>query len=357
MQERKHYIDNIRWVTVLVVIFYHVIYLFNTVGVISNIGVTGIRQFDTVLYIIYPWFMPLLFLVAGISARYSIEKRGEKSFIKDRIKRILLPSIAGIFILGWVCGLVTAQYTDFFSGQGTNIPFFIKYIICCLTGIGPLWFLHELFLASLVLMIIRKIEKDRLWNLCSKINIWGLMLLVFAVWGSSHILNTPLIEVYRNGIYIFMFLLGYYLFSHEEITDITVKYRFYFLALALALAAAYTIFYYGKNYTTQECLKGFFTNFFAWTAILAILGNFKAYFNKENNFSKYMTKRNFGFYILHYYLMVAIAYIVVEYLHMPMFLNYIAILVLEILLLPILYELISKIPVIKTLVLGIYSKK
>ena len=54
MTERKHYIDNIRWVTVLIVILYHVIYSFNTVGVIKNIGVDGIPQMDAVLTFVYP---------------------------------------------------------------------------------------------------------------------------------------------------------------------------------------------------------------------------------------------------------------------------------------------------------------
>ena len=51
MKERKYYLDNIRWITLCFVILYHVFYIFNSSGVISNIGVTGIKELDS--YICY----------------------------------------------------------------------------------------------------------------------------------------------------------------------------------------------------------------------------------------------------------------------------------------------------------------
>ena len=44
---RRNYIDNIRWATVLLVIVYHVIYTFNSVGVITNITDEGIPALDS----------------------------------------------------------------------------------------------------------------------------------------------------------------------------------------------------------------------------------------------------------------------------------------------------------------------
>ena len=67
---RKHWIDNLRWTTVLLVLFYHVIYFYNNKGVFGGIGGFGefpeVQQYqDVVMYMLYPWFMPLLFLLAG----------------------------------------------------------------------------------------------------------------------------------------------------------------------------------------------------------------------------------------------------------------------------------------------------
>lgn len=353
MTERKHYIDNIRWVTVLIVILYHVIYSFNTVGVIKNIGVDGIPQMDAVLTFVYPWFMCLLFVVGGMSARYSLEQRTAKTFAKERVRRLLVPSVAGIFILGWIAGWVTNRYTDMFMGNGDMIPGPVKYIVYCLMGIGPLWFAHELLLASMILLLIRAIDKkDRLWTLGGKVNIWILLLLVVAVWGSSWILNTPLIEVYRNGIYIFLFLLGYYVFSHEEVTDSLVRFKIPLMITALLTGVAYVIVHYGENYADKGLLRSFFTNAYAWLMILAIIGCFKAWCNRETRFSHYMTVRNFGFYVLHYPLLVILAWLITTYLKLPMLLNYIVLLSAELMLLPLLYEGVSRIPGLRFLLLG-----
>ena len=67
---RKYFIDNLRYGVVISVIWYHIFYEFNSVGVIRNVDIQGIPALDVVEYVLYPWFMAFLFLIAGISARY-----------------------------------------------------------------------------------------------------------------------------------------------------------------------------------------------------------------------------------------------------------------------------------------------
>jgi hypothetical protein len=35
---RKHYLDNIRWGTVVIVVLYHVVYMYNAEGIIGVVG-------------------------------------------------------------------------------------------------------------------------------------------------------------------------------------------------------------------------------------------------------------------------------------------------------------------------------
>lgn len=353
---RKYYIDNLRSSIVLLVIFYHIIYIFNSVGVITNVDIKGIPQMDIFLYIIYPWFMICLFLLAGVSARYALNTRTNRQYLKERTKKILVPSIAGIFLISWICGLITNQYTNIFFGAGDKTPVFIKYLIYCLTGIGPLWFAHELFFATLILLLLRKIDKqDKIWNLCSKINFPVLFLLVFAVWGSAQILNTPLIEVYRNGIYIFVFLLGYYVFSHDHIIQLLEKYRLFLLTIAIIFGTGFTVWLWGENYSSSENLKKLITNFYAWFMTLAVIGYAKRFMDKETCFTKYMKKRSFGFYILHYPLLITITYLIDLNFNVPSFAFYFILMIIETIFLPVVYKIISRIPVIRTLILGIYQ--
>lgn len=80
---RKLYIDNIRWITVVLVVLYHVIYMFNGIETFGVIGpFSDVQYQDAFQYIVYPWFMLLLFAVSGMSARYELVRRSEKEFIK-----------------------------------------------------------------------------------------------------------------------------------------------------------------------------------------------------------------------------------------------------------------------------------
>lgn len=350
---RRYFIDHLRAGTVLSVILYHIVYMFNSIGIIRNVDIAGVPQMDVLIYILYPWFMVCLFLLAGMCARYSLQTRTPKEFIRERVHKLLIPSIAGIFLLGWISGFVTNQYTDMFQGEGARIPLFVKYLIYCLCGIGPLWFAHELFLASLVLLLIRKLDKqDRLGALGAKTNLPVLFLLVFAVWGSSYLLNTPLIEVYRNGIYLFMFLLGYYVFPHENVLALLKRYRFLFLGIALVLCVLYTLRFWGENNTTMANLQHPLTNAYAWFATLALLGCGYAWGSRETRFTAHMRTRSFGFYVLHYPVMVLLTYALDRTLHPSGISFYLLLLIAEALCLPLVYELLSRIPLLNTLLLG-----
>ena len=68
---RKPYLDNIRWLTVVIVVIYHVIYMYNGVQLFGVIGPFKEHQLqDAFQYMVYPWFMALLFVVSGMSSRY-----------------------------------------------------------------------------------------------------------------------------------------------------------------------------------------------------------------------------------------------------------------------------------------------
>ena len=151
--ERKHFLDNIRWVTVLLVLFYHVIYFYNAKGVFGGIGgFYEVQPWDAIMSLLYPWFMMLLFLVAGISSRYALEKTTHKQFIKSRTRKLLVPATIGLFVFQWMAGYFNTQVAAVATGSNPfgdmpdTVPHavqcFIKYFAYSLSGIGPLWFVR-----------------------------------------------------------------------------------------------------------------------------------------------------------------------------------------------------------------------
>ena len=314
----------------------------------------GTQYLDILLYFVYPWFMVLLFVVSGVSARYALEHQNVKQFMKARACKLIVPSTLGLFVFHWIGG-----YFNILNGGAlSSIPSFLRYPISVVSGTGPLWFVQSLFLFSAVLLLIRKLDaSDQLWNLCKKATLPILLLLFILIWGSAQILNTPVITVYRFGIYFMAFILGYFFFSHEEVIERLSKARIPLLLTAVAAGIAYTAYYFGSNYTSDECLKNIFTNLYLWIAVLAIFSCAKSWFDKSTSFTAFMSQRSFGWYILHYPVVFITSYLLVNYTKLPALLIYLFAFLIELLVTALLFELFSRIPVIRFLVLGIKKKK
>ena len=95
-------------------------------------------------------------MVAGISARYALEKRTERQFLKESVDKILAPSTLGVLAFGWLGGYVIYLHTAR-GNMPESVPAFVRVIIILCCGIGALWFCHVLFVAALFLLLIRKI--------------------------------------------------------------------------------------------------------------------------------------------------------------------------------------------------------
>ena len=354
---RKYYLDNLRWISLSFVILYHVFYIFNSSWVIWNMEVSGIKELDSVCVFIYPWIMCLLFAISWVSARYSLQKRINKEFLRDRFKRIFIPCIVWIFAYGWIVGLVTDYYGNIFA-ESPETPRFIKYIILSLIWSWPLWYGQALFVISLVFILIKKIDKKQKIDLLfSKINLPILFLLVILVWLASQILNTPVITVYRWWIYLTMFLFWYYIFSNDKIIKKLEKISISLWLFSLSFGIIFTIKNFWTNFSSNEFLTNIFTNIYVWLVILSAFWLAKKFLNFENIFTKYMHKNNFSFYVLHYTLQIVIAFILVEYFKFDnLVYNYILLIIWTIIFLPIITEIFKRIPVVNRLLLWINKK-
>lgn len=200
-------------------------------------------------------------------------------------------------------------------------------------------------------------KEDCLWKLGEKCNILFLLLLVLPLWGGAQILNMPVITMYRFGIYLIAFLLGYYIFSHENVRETLAKYGLPLLLVGIVVGVAYTVYYFGQNYAEDHVLKSFFTNAYAWLMVLGVLGSAKKYCDRQNGFSAYMTKISFGLYVLHYTFIAIPCYYLKEKTALPVWADYLAALLIVFVCTPLWYEAMRRIPVIRCLVLGIRKKK
>jgi peptidoglycan/LPS O-acetylase OafA/YrhL len=357
---RKYYLDNIRWITIVLVVIYHAIYMFNGVQTYGVVGAFGDVQYqDSLLYLLYPWFMVLLFVVSGMSSRYYLEKHTEKEFIKSRTRKLLVPGTIGVIVIGWIQGYYNMLLSNAFDTFDISaIPKPVAFFILALSGIGVLWFVQILWVFSLLLVLVRKIEKDRLYKLCKKCGIVVLLLLGILVYLFAQVLNTPVITVYRFGIYGAAYFIGYFVLAHDEVTDRLSRFWLPVGVIALAAGVAYTFLYFGENYAAEPFINNALACVYGWLMTLAVIAFMKVHGNIENGLTRWMNRKNWGLYVFHYLPLSITAW----YLHiyasgLPAVFHYILTLVAGFVGGFLFYEIISRIPILRWCILGVKKEK
>lgn len=349
---RKYYLDNIRWITVILVVLYHGLYVVNGQKIPGGLGPvqSTVQYHDGFLYFVYPWFMALLFLVSGMSARFSLEKRGARTFLIQRTISLLVPSTLGVLVFHFLTGLFMMKVWHTFP----EIPKEAVIPVSILSGIGPLWFSQVLWVFSLILALLgpKKISQ-RLLKMGEGVRFPMMMLFGVLVFLASQVLNAPVLTFYRFGIYGFMYFLGYFVFSHEAVMDQLTPHGKWLLPLAIVTGIVYTVVHFGKNYVSPEVLQSPFTSFYTWLAILAILAYAKAHLNKKTPLTKRMTTLSQGIYSLHYLPVVVTAWLFKEKRALGPWGVYVLSIISTLILTLVLYETIKRIPIYRTLVLGI----
>lgn len=356
---RKTYIDNVRWITVVLVVIYHVFYMFNGIETAGVVGPFTSPQYqDSLLYVLYPWFMLLLFVISGMSARFYLEHHSHKEFLKSRTRKLLVPSTIGLLVFQWILGFFNLQLSGAYAGMANTVPKPFLFLIMAVSGSGPLWYIQTLWLFSLLLLPLRKIGKDRIYNLCKKANILVLLALVLVIWGSAHIFNIPVVTVYRFGIYGAGFFIGYLFFSQDEVMDRLGKYWLPLLIGAVSACVAFIAVYWGQPYASHVVLDTLLCNVYAWITTLAILAVMKKWGNFENAFSKWMIQKSWGLYLFHYLCIAGCAWYLPRLLpDLPAAFVYLCVGIAAFLGAFILYEVISRIPVLRWCICGIGGKK
>lgn len=171
------------------------------------------------------------------------------------------------------------------GGGFPYIPPALVYPISTVSGTGPLWFIQMLFVFSCILALLKKIDKnDRVRKVCKKANLPIILSLFVVIFGAAQILNMPVLTTYRFGIYFVAFLIGYYVFSHEEVQEKIESVCIPMLCLAVIGAVCYTVYYFGSDYTSPECLQSIITNLHLWVVVLAVIGCAKKILRRRNGF-------------------------------------------------------------------------
>jgi fucose 4-O-acetylase-like acetyltransferase len=149
---RLIFIDNIRWVMIMLVLSMHAAVTYSGHGswYVKEPVKLGILQdltFLTYQELLQSFFMGFLFFIAGYFVPGAYDKKGAGRFFRDRAYRLGLPSLLFIFVIQPLTCYFAAGVWD------TSAGFFVEYrnyILSgrFLSGSGPLWFCVALLFFS-----------------------------------------------------------------------------------------------------------------------------------------------------------------------------------------------------------------
>lgn len=346
---RKHYLDNIRTTVILLLFFYHTFMIWNNFGSKYYIWGGNSNIISSLIVLVSPFMMPVLFVVAGISSRYSLEKRSSMEFLSERIRKLFIPFLLGMILLVPFQALFARKF--FFSYNGGIIDNFLYFFthFSDLSGydgmftLGHLWFLLYLFVISLVtLFLFRKISFSRVEKKINKINIFEIMVLFLPIFISHYILNFSSKSL---GEFTLLYVLGHYLFT-DLFIDKILNHKRTILSLFIVGQLSLFVLYFKFSY-----YGNFLVSFVEWFGILTFIILGKMFLDKENKITEYFRKLSFGIYVLHETLLVIVGYYVLLLID-NIILQIFIIIFLSFILTMLSYKIISKIPILRK-ILGI----
>nr|MCR5207157.1 hypothetical protein [Eubacterium sp.] len=127
--------------------------------------------------------------------------------------------------------------------------------------------------------------------------------------------------------------------------------------LSPVFAGVYLKLHFGDDFTVNPTYNSVFAILFAWSACLAILGGGYRFLNFENPLTRFMTKRSFGLYIFHFLPISLGAYLLRTRTALGAPACYLIVLITAFAAGLLLTEAVSRIPVLRWLILGIKKQK
>lgn len=343
---RKHYIDNLRWILLLILVPYHAAMAWNTWDEPNYVFFEGNRLISSIIVFFSPYFMPLLFVLAGISTKYALQKRTKKGYLIERVKKLLVPFLFGTISLMPIMAYIADRFNCSYSGGFLEhyAIFFTKYtdLIGADGGfsLGQFWFLLYLLIISIVGVGIISLQKN--YETEKTIPFWLVFLLGLPLPILSELLSVggkSLVE------YTYLFLLGYYVLADEETVNEAKKNTLLLFSVGLITTVLNVYFFIWSD--LELAFLNIVTKYVSeWIMIIALIGLAKRFLDFRSKASDYMNKRSFLFYIYHFIWVVLFQYIIYGFVGNKTFVLFIGTVLLSYLMTFICCEISIRIPIL-----------
>ena len=330
---RLDFIDNLRWVMIVLVVSMHAAVTY------SQLGGWYFKEDPkpdqvTMLFFAYfqsglqAFFMGFLFLIAGYFVPLAFDRKGSGRFLRDRFVRLGIPSLFYMLVVHpfTVYWLLHDYYKIHASSMAAYLVFLKTFRWA--GSSGPMWFAVALLIFCAVYALVRATREQIPANspdapLPTHTQVVGLVLVMglcsflvrIAQPMGTNILNMQLCYFSQ---YILLFGVGIVAYRRNWLLRIPYDFGMRWLRLALiagslmwiavvgAIVATNTFNSINGGFTWQSAGFCFWEAFFCLGVCLGLTVLFREKFNRQGAFAKWMSDNSFSVYLFHPPILIAV---------------------------------------------------
>ena len=331
---RRHDLDWLRLIAILILLFFHTGMWFNNWGWhVKNSETTVSFQY----WMIWSHYfrMPLLLFISGAGTFMALGKRTSGQFRRERFMRLFIPLVFGMLVIvpPQIYFEHIKQYNGYWDFYKTVFNF-VPYPNGSLSW-HHLWFILYLFIYSfLALPLLNYLRSKRSEKF--KQNIYfllsspaGLLLIPSTLLLISQIILRPYFPEETHDLlkdwayftfYFFFFVLGILCYSSQNLWTIIGQHRKQFLiAMVFILIPFYICYFHFRDLITLpwsddtvETIFDVIAIFVSWFTVITIIAYGQHYLNRPHRWLSKINEGLYPFYILHQTVIIAIGYYVCQ---------------------------------------------
>lgn len=325
-QERLFFIDWLRFIAVIILIFFHTGLIFASQ---SNFHIKNNELSPLIehfISFIHGWRLSLLFFISGVGTSIALGFRSKSTYIKERLQRLLIPLIFGILVI--VPPQIYFERLSQGFGYDSFSSFYIESFSTGLYPYGNLSWHHLWFVAYLLIYSILSIPIFKLMNHRTAFWFDGLMYnggIIF--WGIPMAIIPAILKPHSSGVqnivddlamfffYWLVFCGGfavnqkrYWSFFEGRIVPLLTG-AILLTVIAGFLKASFSGI--GKNEVWYSACN-FLSVFASWLWLLFFIALGKEYLNVPGKFLPFLNESVYPVYILHQTVIISIGYFIVQ---------------------------------------------
>ncbi len=343
MRERRYDIDWLRVIAMLAVFVFHCTRFFDPEGWHLKNSSQSEFIFIVTRGLIWPWVMELFFLISGVGAWYALQSRPARTYLWDRVKRLLIP----LYTVGFLILLPPQFYFELVTNaqySGTFLQAITRYFasfgppritpwpdtLLPLPFGGHLWFLQYLFLISLVtLPLLLYLKSDRGQRWIARLAGWcdrpgGIFLFVIPL-ALALLGFRGLFEAQRSWAdflwYAIYFVIGFIIAADKRFTDAFKKHGWACLPLWLVGFGVAGFFSLALHYNPTPghgafslvyVLYQIVWSISSWSAVVFMLSIGARYLNFNHKVLAYSNEAVLPFYLFHQTVILVVGFWVIR---------------------------------------------